>query len=58
MGWRFYNNWRPYVPVAARRRQAAKKIAKMKKAGRKISHNEIAGRKIALADGPTCATDR
>jgi len=47
MGWRFYNNWRPYVPVAVRRRQAAKKIAKMKKAGRKISPIEIAGRKIA-----------
>ncbi len=30
-----YSNdyWRPYVPVAERRRQAARKIAKMKKAG-------------------------
>ena len=47
MGWYSYDNWRPYVSVAKRRRQAAKKIAKMKKAGREISPVEIAGRKIA-----------
>ncbi len=39
-------DWRPYVPVAERRRRAAKKIAKLKKAGRTISPVEIAGRKI------------
>ncbi len=38
--------WRPYVPVAERRRRAAKKIAKLEKAGRKITPVEIAGRKI------------
>ena len=47
MGWYSYDNWRPYVSVAGRRRQAAKKIAKMKKAGREVSPVKIAGRKIA-----------
>ena len=46
MGWYSHYNWRPYVSVAKRRHQAAKKIAKMKKAGRHISPVEIAGRKI------------
>jgi len=41
-----YNNWRPYVPVAERQHQAAKKIAKMKKAGRKVAPVEIEGRQI------------
>ncbi|MFZ2039795.1 MAG: hypothetical protein WAV08_03810, partial [Desulfobacterales bacterium] len=36
-----------YVPVAERRRQAAKKAAKLKKAGRDMAPIEIAGRKIA-----------
>jgi uncharacterized Zn finger protein len=40
------NDWRPYIPVAERRRLAAKKIAKLKRAGRMISPVEIAGRKI------------
>ena len=47
MGWYSYNDWRPYVPVAERRRRAARKVAKMKKAGCKISPIEIVGRKIA-----------
>jgi uncharacterized Zn finger protein len=47
MGWYSDDNWRPYVPVAERRRQAVRKIAKMKKAGHKIRPVEIAGRKIA-----------
>ena len=42
-----YNNRRPYVPVAARRRQAAQKMAKLKKGGRDIAPVEISGRKIA-----------
>ena len=48
MSWnsRYDYDWRPYIPVAERRRLAAKKIAKLKKAGRKISPVEIAGRKI------------
>ena len=46
MSWYSYGGWPPYVPVAERRRQAAKKVAKLKKAGRKISPIEIVGRKI------------
>jgi uncharacterized Zn finger protein len=46
MGWYSYTDWRPYVSVAQRRRQAARTIAKMKKAGRTLSPVEIAGRKI------------
>jgi len=47
MSWYSYGGWPPYVPVAERRRQAAKKVAKLKRAGHKISPIEIAGRKIA-----------
>ena len=47
MGWHSYDNWRPYVSVTQRRRQAARNVARMKKAGRKVSPVEIAGRKIA-----------
>jgi len=43
---RYDYDWRPYIPVAERRRRAAMKIAKLKQAGRKISPVEIAGRKI------------
>jgi uncharacterized Zn finger protein len=39
-------DWRPYVPVAQRRRQAAKVAARMKKAGRELSPVVIEGRKI------------
>ncbi len=48
MSWNsgYEDDWRPYIPVAERRRLAAKKIAKLKRAGRKISSVEIAGRKI------------
>lgn len=45
---RYYDSyWPPYVPVAERRRRAAKKVAKMRKAGKKVSPVEIDGRKIA-----------
>ena len=47
MGRYSYDRWPRYVPVAERRRKAAKKIAKMRKSGRKISPVEIEGRKIA-----------
>lgn len=47
MSWYPYGSWRPYVPVAERRRQAAKKVAKLKKAGHKVIPIEIVGRKIA-----------
>ena len=42
-----YDRWRPYVPVAERGRQAARKIAKMRGAGHQVTPIEIAGRKIA-----------
>jgi uncharacterized Zn finger protein len=46
MSWYSHDEWRPYVPVAERRRKAAQKLAKMQKAGRKVSPVEIAGRAI------------
>jgi uncharacterized Zn finger protein len=42
-----YYEWRPYVSVAARRRQAAKKLAALKKKSQSISQVKIAGRTIA-----------
>ena len=39
--------WKPYVPVATRHKQAAKKLAKMQKKGAKISPVIIEGRTIA-----------
>ena len=54
MGWRNrrsysggYGDWAPYVPVAERRRQAARKIAAMTKKGEKVSPIVIEGRTIA-----------
>ena len=48
MSWssRYDDDWRAYIPVAERRRLAARQIAELKRAGRKISPVEIAGRKI------------
>ena len=46
MSWYSYDGWRPYVPVAERRRKASQKLAKMKRAGRKVAPIEIVGRKI------------
>ena len=42
-----YFAWRPYVPVAERRRQAERKLAKLKKQGRSIAPVRIEGRTIA-----------
>ena len=42
----FYN-WRPYVPVAQRRREAQREMAKRKKRGHPVSPVTIAGRTIA-----------
>src|SRR5262249_54941373 len=39
--------WKPYVPVATRREQAAKKLAKMQRKGAKVSPVFIEGRAIA-----------
>ena len=46
MGW-YYNDWKPYVPVAERRRQAMKKMEGLRKKGVDVQPVEIAGRKIA-----------
>jgi len=42
-----YYEWRPYVPVAERRRNAAKKLARLKKNGHAVSPVTITGRAIA-----------
>src|SRR6266852_1612353 len=42
-----YYGWQPYVPVAARRAQAARAMAKLVKKGQKTSPVVIDGRKIA-----------
>jgi len=42
-----YHEWRPYVPVAQRRREAAKKLAKLKKKSQPVSPVTIEGRAIA-----------
>lgn len=42
----FYE-WRPYVPVAERRRKAEREMQKLKKKGRPVSPVVIEGRKIA-----------
>ena len=41
------NGWKPYVPVAARRAQALRKMEKLRKSGLDIKPVEIEGRKIA-----------
>jgi uncharacterized Zn finger protein len=41
--------WRPYVPVAERRRQAERKLAKLKKKGQSIAPVRIEGRTIAAS---------
>ncbi|MGH6812267.1 MAG: SWIM zinc finger family protein [Methylocella sp.] len=42
-----YGAWAPYVPVAERRRKAAREIARLKKAGRPVAPVVVEGRKIA-----------
>jgi len=44
---RYDYHWRPYVPVATRRRQARQKMEKLRKKGFDIQPVEIQGRKIA-----------
>ena len=45
MGW--YYGFKPYVPVAQRRAQAAREVAKRVKKGQKVSPVRIEGRTIA-----------
>src|SRR5215471_1711985 len=46
MGWGYYG-YKPYVPVAQRRAQAAREVAKRLKAGQAVSPVRIEGRTIA-----------
>src|SRR5512135_358251 len=41
-----YFGWRPYVPVAEKRRQAGRKLAKLKKRGQAVAPVTIEGRTI------------
>ena len=43
----YYNDWKPYVPVAQRRQRATKKMDALRKKGVDIQPVEIEGRKIA-----------
>ena len=43
----YYDGWAPYVSVAERRQQAARKVATLTKKGKTISPVQIAGRTIA-----------
>ena len=43
----YYGGWAPYVPVARRRANARREMAKMVKSGQAIEPVEIQGRKIA-----------
>ena len=42
-----YFGWRPYVPVAEKRRQAERKLAKLRKQGQSVAPVTIEGRTIA-----------
>ena len=42
-----FRGFRPYVPVAKRRAQAAREIEKLRKKGRALSPVVVEGRKIA-----------
>ncbi len=44
---RYYGGWAPYIPVAERRRNAAREVVKLRKKGRLVEPVEIEGRKIA-----------
>ncbi len=44
---RYYNDWKPYVPVAERRRRATKKMDALRKKGVEVQPVRIDGRKIA-----------
>ena len=42
-----YFGWRPYVPVAEKRRQAERKLAKLKRQGKSVAPVTVEGRTIA-----------
>jgi len=49
MAFGYYGGWPAYVPVAERRKKAAREIARLKKAGQKVAPVVVEGRKIAAS---------
>ena len=49
MAFGYYGGWAPYVPVAERRKKAAREIARLKKAGQNVAPVVVEGRKIAAS---------
>lgn len=47
MSWGYYDDYPPYVPVAERKRQAARKVADLKKKGQRVHTVIIEGRAIS-----------
>ena len=49
MAFSYYGGWPVYVPVAERRKKAAREIARLKKAGHNVAPVVVEGRKIAAS---------
>jgi len=49
MAFGYYGGWPAYVPVAERRKKAAREIARLKKAGERVAPVVVEGRKIAAS---------
>jgi len=49
MAFGYYGGWPAYVPVAERRKKAAREIARLKKAGQMVAPVVVEGRKIAAS---------
>ena len=49
MAFGYYGGWPAYVPVAERRKKAAREIARLKKAGQNVAPVVVEGRKIAAS---------
>ena len=49
MAFGYYGGWPAYVPVAERRKKAAREIARLKKAGQNVAPVVVEGRKIATS---------
>jgi hypothetical protein len=49
MAFGYYGGWPAYVPVAERRKKAAREIARLKKAGQTVTPVVVEGRKIAAS---------
>jgi hypothetical protein len=49
MAFGYYGGWPAYVPVAERRKKAAREIARLKKGGQTVAPVVVEGRKIAAS---------